>query len=130
MACVIITEGPEIGRHLDLEQHAIVMIGRHADCTFSIADESVSRRHVQLNAIPGAENHMVVDFGSSNGTFVNERRIERPVEVTDGDVIRIGDTVMVYMTEPSRIAERKADLEQKLRKSRETTIAFRPEPRR
>lgn len=122
MACVIITEGREIGRHLDLEQHRIVMIGRDPDCTFQIADNGVSRRHFQFKAIPGAENHMVVDFGSSNGTFVNETRIEQPTEVKDGDVIRIGDTVMVYMTVPSRIAERRSELEEKIRESRQRTV--------
>jgi len=130
MACVIVTEGPEIGRHLDLEQHRIVMIGRDPDCTFHIADHSVSRRHLQFKAIPGAENHVAVDFGSSNGTFINESRIEQPTEVKDGDVIRIGETVLVYMTEPSRIAERKSALEQKLREGRDKTIIQDSKPRR
>jgi len=122
MACVIITEGPEIGRHLDMEQNRLVMVGRNMDCTFRISDKSVSRSHLQFKAIPGAENHLAIDFGSSNGTFINERRIEQPTELKDGDVIRMGDTVLVYMTEQSRIAERKSSLEQKLREAVQKTI--------
>ncbi len=57
-------------------------------------DKSVSRRHLQFKAIPGAENHVAIDFGSSNGTFINESRIEQPTELKDGDVIRIGETVL------------------------------------
>ena len=105
------------------------MIGRDPDCTFSIADKSISRSHLQFKAIPGAENHMAVDFGSSNGTFVNETRIEQPTELKDGDVIRIGETVMVYMTEPSRIAQRLSDLEKKLRDARQKTVIAPSTPR-
>jgi pSer/pThr/pTyr-binding forkhead associated (FHA) protein len=122
VACVIITEGPEIGRHLDLEQHELVLVGRDLTCTFPIADKSVSRRHLQLKSIPAAKNHMAIDFGSSNGTFINEVRISQPTEVKDGDVIRIGDTVMIYMTDTTSIAERKSDLEERLRAARQKTF--------
>ena len=36
------------------------------------------------------------DLGSTNGTFVNGRRITRPLPLEIGDTVRIGDTELRY----------------------------------
>ena len=125
MACLIVTEGPDTGRHLDLEIHQIVMIGRDRDCTFQILDDRISRNHLQVKAT-GKGNHFAIDFGSSNGTFVNEKRLESQIELTDGDVVRIGLTAMVYMTEESRVAQKMEELAKKSGQRWQTTIAMDP----
>jgi pSer/pThr/pTyr-binding forkhead associated (FHA) protein len=38
----------------------------------------------------------VQDRGSTNGTFVNGARIDRPRRLTPGDVVRVGETDMRY----------------------------------
>lgn len=113
MACLIVTEGPSVGHHLDLEQHNLIMIGRDTDCTFQILDDEISRHHLQLRANSRSDNHFAIDFKSANGVYVNEKRIEKETELKDGDVIRIGTTAFVYMTDRTRIAESMREMAKK-----------------
>lgn len=48
----------------------------------------------QRRASPGAGEYWLVDLGSRNGTYVNERRVSRPTPLRDGDRIQIGPFVM------------------------------------
>ena len=57
-----------------------------------IEDRGVSRRHARFLADGGALT--VEDLGSSNGTFVNGQRISAPVELSSGDEVQLGDTVL------------------------------------
>jgi len=125
MACLIVTEGPDTGRSLDLEVQPTVTIGRDRDCTFQILDDRISRSHLQVSATE-AGNHCAVDSGSSNGTFVNDKRIEARTELTDGDVVRIGLTAMVYMTSESQITRKMEELAKRPGQRWQTTIAMDP----
>jgi len=66
-------------------------LGRSADCSFQITDSTVSRQHafVSVDDVGGI---LLRDVGSTNGTFVNGKRItaQRPVELADGDRIQLG----------------------------------------
>jgi len=71
-------------------------VGRSTDNDLHLADGVVSRRHARIYLRGGA--FTLTDLHSSNGTFVNGRRIrERPLR--DGDEIRIGRTRMVFHIE-------------------------------
>jgi pSer/pThr/pTyr-binding forkhead associated (FHA) protein len=74
------------------------MIGRDASCTIEIADELVSRRHLQIVFDPNRARHFAVDVGSSNGLFINGERVKRgtPHVLEDRDVIRIGHCRLKY----------------------------------
>ena len=63
------------------------LIGRHPSCHVCIPANGLSRRHCQC-FIDG-NRAIVRDLGSSNGTFVNSRRIDR-TELQDGDLITLG----------------------------------------
>ena len=39
---------------------------------------------------------MLEDFGSKNGTFRGENRVTAPVQLADGDVIRIGSLLVTF----------------------------------
>ena len=47
---------------------ATLLIGRHPDCDVVVDDPTVSRRHIEVSAV-GPELFMVVDQGSTSGTF-------------------------------------------------------------
>jgi pSer/pThr/pTyr-binding forkhead associated (FHA) protein len=65
-------------------------IGR-AGCDVDLTDPDVSRRHAVLR---GVDSGLAVeDLGSTNGTFVNEIRIDGIVEISPGDRVRFGNTV-------------------------------------
>jgi hypothetical protein len=53
-------------------------------------DEFASAKHARFE--PRQDGVWLHDLGSSNGTYVNGRRVERPRKLTAGDVVRIGET--------------------------------------
>jgi RND superfamily putative drug exporter len=55
-------------------------------------DPELSRRHASVWDAGGAP--MIEDLGSSNGTFVNDRRIDGPTPLHPGDTVKIGDTTL------------------------------------
>src|SRR5262245_39154323 len=63
------------------------IIGRHPECQHCLDDASVSRRHCLLFAM--SNQIWVQDLGSSNGTFVNEERLDDARALQDGDALRI-----------------------------------------
>jgi len=54
------------------------------------ADEFASAEHARFD--PRRDGVWVVDVGSTNGTYVNDSRIQRPRKLASGDVVRIGET--------------------------------------
>lgn len=68
-----------------------VLIGRKYDNDIVIGDTSVSRRHALV--IDSLEGYTLLDLGSSNGTFLNDRDIgDHECLLSDGDVIRLADS--------------------------------------
>jgi FHA domain/Domain of unknown function (DUF1707) len=64
-----------------------VLLGRSSACQLVFTDDTVSRRHAELRIIDG--RWMLRDLDSSNGTWVNGRRVIE-AEVTAGDEIVLG----------------------------------------
>ena len=65
-------------------------IGRDARDGLTLRDAEVSRRHARVSAHDGVA--YLEDLRSSNGTFVNERRVRQSIELQPGDVIDVGTT--------------------------------------
>ncbi len=70
----------------------VSLIGRQTDCQIRIPTSDVSRHHAELKV--GEGRPVVRDLGSSNGTYVNGKRIEQ-AELGAGDVITFGSTIFV-----------------------------------
>jgi hypothetical protein len=70
-------------------------IGRGEECDIVLLDPSVSRLHAILDVEGGRA--IVRDQGSTNGSFVNGRRIETQ-PLSDGDEVRFGNTRMRFET--------------------------------
>jgi predicted component of type VI protein secretion system len=73
-----------------------VLIGRDPGCQIQLDGDLVSRRPARL-LIRGAEV-VFEDLGSSNGSFVNEMRVEEALPLREGDRIRIGLTLLEVET--------------------------------
>ena len=87
---LVIRSGPGAGRQLPLDRELI--IGRAAGADLVLDDPGISRRHLSARLEGGAI--VVEDLGSSNGTYVNGRRIAGAVELAPGDEVRLGNTAI------------------------------------
>jgi len=90
--CLVIISGDDIGRRFELGTQE-VSIGRADTCTICVNTDQVSRKHATVQSILG--KYYLVDMRSTNGTFVNEQKVER-AKLLDGDQIRVGKTVLKY----------------------------------
>jgi adenylate cyclase len=87
-------------------------LGRTAANTIVLESPKVSRRHALIH-LQNIGELWLIDFGSSNGTFLNKRRIQHPVRLSDGDQITIGDQVLT-LRQPLGISEEyKSDVVQR-----------------
>ncbi len=94
MAALVVTKGRNTGARFDLTgQPLAVTIGRESGNFIQLEDHEVSRRHAEIRRV--GETLVLGDLKSSNGTFVNDRRVER-AELASGDRIRIGRTELVF----------------------------------
>ena len=74
----------------------IVTVGRLADCDVVLKDRGASRKHAQLRLRHGVWT--LTDLGSTNGTRLNGQTIQSR-ELSDGDKITIGSTVLEFRTD-------------------------------
>jgi hypothetical protein len=72
----------------------VMHVGRGLSAELRLDETSVSRRHAIL--VPRPSGARILDDRSSNGTFVNGRRIQQ-VDLHNGDVIVLGRVVMRYL---------------------------------
>jgi FHA domain len=71
-----------------------ITIGRSEAADITISDQFVSHMHARVSR-RGAY-HFVVDLGSTNGTFLNDRRIESDAQLKVRDILRIGQSILRY----------------------------------
>lgn len=69
------------------------VVGRDAGVAVRLESTSVSRRHARV--VVEADQVTIDDLSSKNGTWVNERRVEHPVALADGDHVRFGSVRLV-----------------------------------
>ena len=82
------TEGSEIDVTFRLLPGSIKTIGRAIGADFIVDATMVSRVHCRLTA--GSDEIELEDLDSTNGTFVNGKRIEDRIRVKSGDRIGVG----------------------------------------
>ncbi len=86
----LVVDGPGTRHELTTGRN---VIGRGTEADIRLPDTGVSRKHVDVVLDGGVAT--VEDLGSTNGTLINGRRVSRQA-LSDGDVIRIGHSVLVY----------------------------------
>ncbi len=91
-AHLIVKRGPTLHTEFVLNQ-AETTLGRGTINSIVLADQEVSRRHARI--LFDATGYMLEDFGSTNGTYVNGRRISGSVHLQNGDQIALGEAVIL-----------------------------------
>lgn len=67
-------------------------IGRASGCHIRPNDTYVSQMHARITNRNGSWT--VEDLGSTNGTYLNQRKVTVPTELSAGDRIRVGKTIL------------------------------------
>jgi hypothetical protein len=88
---LVVTHGPLTGTKITLGDQPI-LIGRADDSTLVLTDDFASSRHARLTNRSG--QWYVEDLGSTNGTYLDQQRVQGPLLVAPGQPIRIGQTAM------------------------------------
>ncbi|MDD2922336.1 MAG: FHA domain-containing protein [Anaerolineales bacterium] len=88
----VMRSGPTPGVAYPLESDQMT-IGRDASNGVAINDAEVSRKHAQISFQGG--KYVIEDLGSTNGTFVNGQRLSGPVVLKPGDVVSLGEQIVL-----------------------------------
>lgn len=88
---LMVTEGGLTGTRIGLTG-APVLIGRANDSTLVLEDDYASTRHARISLADGV--WVVEDLGSTNGTYLGQRKLDSPVQLQPGVPLRIGKTVL------------------------------------
>jgi len=91
-AYFICISGKIAGKMFKVEQNEM-LIGRSDDANIQIEDEGVSRKHAKITKLADGQI-MIIDLGSTNGTFFNGTKISEHI-LKDGDKIQIGSTTIL-----------------------------------
>ncbi len=87
---VVVHSDTQTGLRFDVKD--AVVVGRSDNADVKIEDAYASEFHLRLVA---QDNGLVLhDLGSTNGTYVNGRRISTPITLTQGDAVQVGKTVL------------------------------------
>jgi hypothetical protein len=87
-----VRQGPMPGKVFDLVKD-VMTIGRDMNNDVVINDAEVSRNHGRLTSQSGG--YLIEDLASTNGTFVNGQRLIGPKLLNPGDVVGLGETIVI-----------------------------------
>ncbi len=93
---ISLTTENDSGEALKFTQNEITL-GRDETCEFVVNDPTISGRHARLTF--RNMHWWVEDLGSTNGTYLNEEKIETPTILISGDEMRIGKNVVLVEIE-------------------------------
>ena len=94
----LLVSGPEAGPDGSTQRTyeistPLIILGRGTDCDLRLVDPGVSRHHAEIRVEDGEV--VLVDLGSTNGTFVNGQPVRR-VTLTDGTKVTLGRTTLIF----------------------------------
>ncbi|MEW6332238.1 MAG: FHA domain-containing protein [Pseudomonadota bacterium] len=100
MAKIIIKFNNDVVDHVELKQ-GDMKIGRKPGCEIHIDNLSVSGEHANIFTV--GDDSFIQDLGSTNGTFINNKKISKH-HLKNGDTVVIGKHSLIYLTESTRSA--------------------------
>ena len=106
----LILKTPDGKKEIHQIKSGTILLGRKGPANIILNKPNVSSRHAQIIA----ENETIVikDLQSSNGTYVNKKRISEQ-QLSDGDTIRIGDFTLIFQENGDTAAKAEEHVEKK-----------------
>lgn len=95
---LVVISGRPLGKSFFLTKENMVL-GRDLAADISIGETSISRKHTEFAITPSGI--VAKDLGSTNGTYVNDIKLDRDNSkpLADGDLIRCGNTILKFLKE-------------------------------
>ena len=100
-ARLVVQKGPNPNQEFPLSE-APMSLGRSPDNDIPIQDPEVSRRHALISFSGGL--YQIEDSGSTNGSFVNGRRVQGTVIFQHGDILQLGESITLIFQEDAPAA--------------------------
>lgn len=95
MAKLVVKFNNDVVDHIELRQ-GDMKVGRKPGCDVLIDNLAVSGEHANIFTVGG--DSFIQDLGSTNGTFINNKRITKH-HLRDGDTVTIGKHSLIYLSE-------------------------------
>jgi pSer/pThr/pTyr-binding forkhead associated (FHA) protein/MinD-like ATPase involved in chromosome partitioning or flagellar assembly len=98
------TWGPQSGQSFPLDREVLVIgrAGGSAEADIAVQDRAVSSPHAKL--VRSGNTVTLHDLDSTNGTFLNYEQVHAPRVLADGDLIKVGKSVLLYRTAAGAMA--------------------------
>jgi pSer/pThr/pTyr-binding forkhead associated (FHA) protein len=93
MCLIEVVEGPNAGHTYRFDRDELI-VGRLAYCDIIINQKNVSRQHARLLCSGG--DYFVEDLNSTNGTFLNGKRVSARTRLKDRDLIRVYNVTLRF----------------------------------
>ncbi|MFN3194186.1 MAG: ATP-binding protein [Aureliella sp.] len=97
MASLYVIRGKDNGQHFAI-RGVSATLGREATNQIQVRDTEVSRKHARVTRTDDS-SYEIADLDSSNGTYVNGRRVKEQV-LRSGDRVQVGRTLMIFTGGP------------------------------
>jgi pSer/pThr/pTyr-binding forkhead associated (FHA) protein len=94
-ATFVVKRGAKAGSRYSVDKR-VTTIGRHPESDIFLDDVTVSRRHAEVRH--EADQIVIADVGSLNGTYLNRARIESSI-LRSGDEVQIGKFKLVFLAD-------------------------------
>ncbi len=103
---------------------AVVLVGRGEDCDVVISgSKKISRKHCCL--VHFDQSFLIRDLGSTNGVWVNGKRVDRESEMADGDRVAIGDVQFRFF--PQGLRQAPGNVSTQAQRSADTENVIQPD---
>ena len=99
MAYIVVENGASKGRKIEIPPGGSVILGRDPKAEISVEDHLCSRQHLRIEDRSGS--FYVVDLGSSNGTYLNDDRVDE-APLAGGDGIQAGETQITFLVDAAQ----------------------------
>ncbi|HYA38654.1 MAG TPA: FHA domain-containing protein [Candidatus Methylomirabilis sp.] len=101
MGKLVIKFNNDVVDHIDLKQ-GDMKIGRKPGCEILLDNLAVSGEHANIFTV--GDDSFIQDLGSTNGTFINNKKITKH-HLKNGDAVVIGKHTLIYLTESAHAKE-------------------------
>ena len=120
---LVMLGGAEPGKRVEIGAEPLT-IGRDAQQTLVFADADLSRHHARVSLLNGEA--VAEDLGSTNGTFVDGKRVTSPLTLREGSVLRAGSQLLKYERRSRRDVEQTRELDRGLLKASNYVLSLLP----